>query len=112
VSFIHPFRGSGGGYVPTAPVVVSVADGSTAVDQASFALLVDGAAVTPTKASAGGVTTYTYKPSANFAAGNHTVVVRFTAGAQKYDATNTFSTLNAASVPGSLALPASAAGER
>jgi len=87
---------------------VSVADGSTAVDQASFALLVDGAAVTPTKASAGGVTTYTYKPAANFAAGNHTVIVRFTAGAQKYDATNSFSTVNAASVAGSLALPASA----
>ncbi|MSU84760.1 MAG: hypothetical protein EXS21_06540 [Pedosphaera sp.] len=108
VSFIHPFRNSGGNYVPTAPVVVSVADGSTAVDQASFALLVDGAAVTPTKASAGGVTTYTYKPAANFAAGKHTVVVRFNAGAQKYDATNSFSTVNAASVAGSLALPASA----
>ena len=44
----------------------------------------------------------------NIAAGNHTVIVRFTAGAQKYDATNTFTVLSAASVAGSLALPASA----
>ena len=109
VSFIHPFRGSGGSYVPTAPVVVAVADGSTAVDQASFALLVNGAAVTPTKASAAGVTTFTYKPAGNFASGStNTVIVRFTAGAQKYDATNTFTVLSTASVPGSLALPASA----
>lgn len=106
VSFIHPFRASGGGYVPTVPVVVSVTDGSTAAS--AFKLLVDGAEVSPTKASAGGVTTYTYKPAANFTPGNHTVIVRFTAGAQQYDATNTFSILNAASVAGSLALPASA----
>lgn len=106
VSFIHPFRGSGGGYVPTAPVVVSVTDGSSPVS--SFKLLVDGAEVSPTKASSGGVTTYTYKPAANFASGSHTVIVRFTAGSQNYDATNSFSILNAASVPASLALPASA----
>ncbi|MFM8880285.1 MAG: PA14 domain-containing protein, partial [Verrucomicrobiota bacterium] len=106
VSFIHPFRASGGNYVPTVPVVVSVVDGSTAVS--SFKLLVDGAEVSPTKASAGGVTTYTYKPAANFAPGSHTAIVRFTAGAQQYDATNTFNILNAAKVPGSLALPSSA----
>ena len=106
VSFIHPFRGSGGNYIPTVPVVVSVADGSTPHD--SFALLVDGAAVTPTKASSGGVTTYTFKPASNFTPGAHSVVVRFKAGSQTYDATNSFNIANAAVVPGSLALPASA----
>ena len=106
VSFIHPFRGSGGNYIPTVPVVVAVADGSTPVS--SITLLVDGVAVTPTKTSSGGVSTYTHKPAANFSAGSHTVVVRFTAGSQSYDATNTFTIANAAVVPGSLALPASA----
>ena len=106
VSFIHPFRASGGSYIPTVPVVVSVTDGSSPVS--AFKLLVDGTEVSPTKASAGGVTTYTYKPAANFASGSHTVIVRFTAGSQNYDATNTFSISSAPVVPPSLALPASA----
>ena len=108
VSFIHPFRASGNDYLGTVPIVATIVAGASPVDQGSITVLLDGAAVSATKTPSGNTTSVSFDPPGNLSAGNHSVVLRFTAGAQNYDATNTFRIANAPVVSPSLALPASA----
>ncbi len=108
VSFLHPFRDSGNPFLGTVPVIVAVQDGSTAVDDASIRLLLNGAEVTATKNKTGNTTTVTYDPPGNLPGGDHQVIVRFTAGGQNYDLTNSFTIRSAVAIAPSLALPAGA----
>lgn len=106
VSFISPARESGNNYLPTVSVIASVQDGSTAAT--GIEMLLDGAAVTAQSTKTGNTTTLTYVPASPLAGGNHQVIVRFTAGAQSYAGTNTFTVANVPVVASSLALPANA----
>jgi len=108
VTFIHPFRNSGNNYLGTVPLVANIVSGATPVNQSSITLLFDGAPVAATKTPTGNTTAVSFDPPGNIPSGSHTVVLRFTAGTQTYDATNTFTVATAPVVPPSLALPASA----
>ncbi len=108
VSFVHPARGSGNPYLPTTSLMVKIQDGTAAVDQDSIKLLLNGSEVAVTKSKVGNTTTVTHQPTGLLPAGEHQLKVMFTAGAQTYEATNTFTIADLPVVPPSLALPASA----
>jgi len=109
VSFVHPARATGGAVPGTVPLIVDIKDGATAVNQGSIQLFLNGTAVAATKTPSGGTTRVQFDPPGNLPSGSvNEVVVRFTAGSQTYDATNTFTVSSAPLVPPSLALPASA----
>jgi hypothetical protein len=108
VSFLHPYANSGSPYLPTVPVIVELEQGTDAIDQNSIVLKLNGTAVTPTKTTAGNKTTLNFDPPGNLPNGTNTVEISFTAGAQLYAGTNTFTVRTIPSVPPSLALPASA----
>lgn len=108
VSFTHPFRTSGNPYLPTSKLIAKIADGATAVDQASIKLFLDGTEVAATKSKTGNTTTVEYDPPGLLAAGDHTLKVTFSAGAQSYEGSTTFTVADLPIVPPSLALPASA----
>lgn len=107
-SFLHPFRGSGNPYFGTVPLVAKIEDGATAVDQASIKLFLNGTEVPATKQKAGTTTTVTYDPPGNLPGGANTVILQFTAGAQSYGATNSFTVRSTPVIAPSLAMPAAA----
>ena len=109
VSFLHPFRASGNPYVGSAPLIAKVQDGSTAVDQASIRMLLNGAEVAATKSKAGDTTTVNFDPPGSLPSNTtNELTIQFTAGAQTYSGSYTFVVRSAPVVPASLALPASA----
>ena len=109
VAFVHPFRNSGNPYFGDAVLQVNLEDGATAVDQGSIKLLLNGSEVAATKSKSGKITKVTFDPPGILPAGSRNeLVIRFTAGAQTYDGTNTFTVANTRVVPASLALPAAA----
>ena len=109
VAFIHPARNSGNPYFGDVVLQANIMDGDTAVDQGSIKLLLNGTEVAATKNKAGNLTKVTFDPPGILPAGSQNqLVVRFTAGAQTYDATNNFTVANTTVVPPSLALATSA----
>jgi hypothetical protein len=108
VSFVHPARNSGNPYLPITPIIVEIQDGSTAVDQGSIQLQLDGQPVQVSPGKSGNTTTVKYVPPAKLTPGTHKVDIAFTAGGQQYAASNEFTVRTVPVVPPSLALPASA----
>ncbi len=109
VSFIHPFRDSGNPYFGDAVLQANILDGATAVDQGSIKMLLNGTEVTPTISKSGTTTKVTFDPPGLLVAGSQNqMVIRFTAGTQTYDGTNSFTVAGTTVVPPSLALAASA----
>lgn len=101
-----PVRLSGNPYLANVPVTIEIQDGTTAVDQSSIVVKVDGATVTPASTTkAGDITTVVVKPAGLWAAGNHTVNVSFTAGSQSYSGDNAFTVAGYVTVPASMKLP-------
>ncbi len=109
VSFVHPFLNSGNPYFGDAVLQANLEDGATPVDQGSIKMLLNGTEVAATKSKTGTTTKVTFDPPGNLPANStNQLVIRFTAGTQTYDATNSFTVANTIVVPPSLALPASA----
>jgi hypothetical protein len=106
VTFLHPHRATGNNYLASVPIIVHLQDGTTAINQGSIALKLNGQAITPTKTYTAPKTVLTYDPPGNLPAGTNTLEISFTAGAQTYNATNTFVVQNPFIIPPSLLAPA------
>jgi hypothetical protein len=107
VTFTDPFRTSGNPYMPTMNFMAKIEDGDTAVDQSSIKMLLNGDELATTISKSGTTTTVTHDPAGLLPGGDHVLGIQFTAGAQSYDSSTTFTIRTIADVPPSLALPAS-----
>lgn len=105
VTYTSRIRGSGANFSPLSPLVIDIEDGSSAVDQSSVRVLVNGSPVSATVTKTGTKTTATYTPTvANSWPSGTTlaVTVQFTeAGGTAYEGNlevpvNTYSKIPAA----------------
>ena len=108
VVFTNPTRNSGGAAAADQPLVIDIADGSSAtVTQGSIKLTVNGTEVSPTVSKSGTITTVSYKPSAPFASGasiNASIAFNDSTGGS-YTGALTYTIASYATIPVSMRLP-------
>ena len=107
VVYVSPGRNTGGTYGADAPIILDIADGSSAtVTQGSISLKVNDATVSPTVSKSGTITTLTYKPSSPLPSGS-TVKVDVALGDSaggSYAGTYSYTLSSYATIPASMRL--------
>ena len=108
VVFTNPTRNSGGATQADQPLVIDIADGSSAtVTQGSIKLTLNGTQVSPTVSKSGTITTVSYKPSAPFPSGstNNVSIAFGDSAGGSYTGAITYTIAAYATIPVSMRLP-------